>query len=322
MSGERDRPPELTAVRVMALLPPLRIEVDLYLPAAAGRAAVLYSGAANPPDAADLYKLLQRGILSVAVPRAQMKHLRAQWSCLADVVGLSPALRLEAAREFAKEDFAQAWRERSAGALVAHAAEFTERVVDICGTREEMVAALASLASHDRDTFAHVTNVCAYGVMLARTTGIDDPADLLRIGQACLLHDIGKRSIHRDILQKPGALTEDERRTINDHPRLGFEELSRWPNLTMAQWLVAYQHHERLDGSGYPVGLVGDEITPWAQLCSVVDVFDALTSRRKYRKQASAAEVMEHLRANVGTQFSGNFVHAWSDLLAGETVGV
>lgn len=308
---------DLTPVRIMAIYPPVKIDVDLYLPEAKGRPIRLYASAANPPKATDLDKLCARGIFSLLVPRIQVGALRAQLQSLSfSSEQLAPSVRLEWAREAVKEDFARAWREKLPTALVKHAAEFSQKVVDVCHSRDEMVSALASLAAHDRDTFAHISNVCVYSIFLARSAGITDNEQLLRIGQAGLLHDIGKRSVRADILQKPGPLTDEERREINQHPRLGFEELVGLPNLTRDQLLTVYQHHERLDGSGYPVGLVGDEICKMAQLCAVVDVFDAFTARRSYRQAVCLEEALATIRFGAGIHFSAEYVECWTELVA------
>ncbi|MBA4016524.1 MAG: hypothetical protein C0483_04995 [Pirellula sp.] len=311
---------DLTPVRILALYPPVNIDVDLYLPESKGRATCLYASAGNSPKATDLDKLCARGIFSLLVPRAQARTLRAQLRSLsASSEQLAPSVRLECAREAVKEDFARAWCEKLPIALVKHAADFSQQVVDVCRSRDEMVSALASLAAHDRDTFAHISNVCVYSIFLARSAGINDDEQLLRIGQAGLLHDIGKRLIRTDILQKPGPLTDDERREINQHPRLGFEELAGLPNLTRDQLLTVYQHHERLDGSGYPVGLVGDEICEMAQLCAVVDVFDAFTARRSYRQAVCIEDALATIRRGAGIHFSAEYVECWTELVARTT---
>ena len=165
--------------------------------------------------------------------------------------------------------------------------------------------------SGDGDTFSHITNVCVYSVMLARSLGIQDQKELVGIGQAALLHDVGKCSVSGDILRKPGRLTKPERELINDHPRQGFVRLCHRSDLNEGQLRMVYEHHEKIDGSGYPVGLTGPEIHWMARLCSVVDVFDALTGRRCYRKPTSYADAGDYLKQNAGSQFSPEFVECW-----------
>jgi HD-GYP domain-containing protein (c-di-GMP phosphodiesterase class II) len=81
------------------------------------------------------------------------------------------------------------------------------------------------------------------------------------------------------------------------------------------QLMVVYQHHERIDGSGYPVGFQGDEIHPWARMLAIVDVFDAITGRRPYRKSAASSEAMEYICSNAGTHFDPEMVACWKSIM-------
>jgi HD-GYP domain-containing protein (c-di-GMP phosphodiesterase class II) len=255
-------------------------------------------------------------VTTLCVPWDQSEELRAALREAAESnAALPPDCRLEIAREAVREDFSSAWRSRDPDALVTRAAEFSQTVVDVCRSEEAMTAALASLVVHDADTFAHVSNVCMYSIMLARSLGVEHEDELLQIGQAGLLHDIGKRSIDTSILKKPGRLTPAERAVIANHPRLGFEELCHRPDLTREQLLTVYQHHERIDGSGYPVGFVGEEICWMARLCAVVDVFDALTGRRVYRQAASPQDALTLLRQRAGTDYWPEYVKCWTSLV-------
>ena len=312
---------QLTAVRVKALYPPVCVDVDLYLPSTQNHKPRLYSVAGTPPTAYDLDRLMQSGRTTLYVPYDQMTHFREQLQALASSgIAMPPQVRLDVAREAVKEDFSRAWQSRRPDSLIRHAADFSQQVVDVCHDREEMTSILASLAAHDGDTFAHISNVCIYAVMLARALGVEREAELLEVGQAALLHDVGKRSIRPDILKKPGSLTPAEREAINDHPRLGFEELCLLPGLSRAQLLTVYQHHERRDGSGYPVRLLGDDINWMAQLVAVVDVFDALTARRRYRQPVAAENAIEFVRRGSGKHFSPEYVECWTELVNGAAI--
>jgi HD-GYP domain-containing protein (c-di-GMP phosphodiesterase class II) len=222
---------------------------------------------------------------------------------------------VEAAREMLKESMAQAWQNQETHGLVSQAGEFGTAVVESCCDREDYAAIVSAVMAHDGDTFSHITNVCVYSVMLARCVGIVNEKELVAIGQAALLHDVGKCAVSTDILRKPGRLTKAERELINDHPRQGFIRLCRRDDVDEGQLRMVYEHHERVDGSGYPVGLIGSEIHWMARLCSVVDVFDALTGRRCYRKPASHVDAADFLQQNAGSHFSPEFVECWNQNL-------
>jgi len=166
-------------------------------------------------------------------------------------------------------------------------------------------------AEHDYTTFTHLINVASYCVLLAQKLGIQGERELEEIAIGGMLHDIGKRMLPRRVLTKPGALTPSERERFRQHPQKGYEELYRRKDLSLSQLMMVYQHHERWDGEGYPVQLVGAEIHPMARLIAVVDVFDALTSTRSYRTGLSTSEVLDHLQARAGTHFDEEMVRCW-----------
>lgn len=175
---------------------------------------------------------------------------------------------------------------------------------------------LFGLLAHDDSTYTHCVNVSVYSVMLARRLAIRRPEDLRDVALGGLLHDIGKRHIQKRILNKPGSLSDKERETIKQHPLLGFRELARHKELSWSALMMIYQHHERPDGSGYPVGIGGEEINLFAELCSVADIFHALTSLRPYRRPLSLADACTHLKKLVAEgAVSGDMVRCWTSVL-------
>ena len=174
---------------------------------------------------------------------------------------------------------------------------------------------LFRMARHDFTTFAHVTNVAAYCVVLAEQMRIVDTQELEQIATAAMLHDLGKRHIPTNILTKPARLTPAERDLIETHPTRGYEELCCRSELTTGQLMMVYQHHEHIDGRGYPVGVLGHDIHPWAKMLAVVDVFDAMTGKRPYRRPASALEAMRFIELCAGTQLDEEVVRCWASAM-------
>jgi HD-GYP domain-containing protein (c-di-GMP phosphodiesterase class II) len=174
---------------------------------------------------------------------------------------------------------------------------------------------LFRLARHDFNTFTHVTNVAVYAVLLADRLGLCSDGDLEQIAKAAILHDLGKRLIPARILTKPGKLDPEERAIIETHPQRGYEELCSRPDMSFEQLMIVYQHHERMDGSGYPVGLHGDEIHPWARMLAIVDVFDARTGTRPYRRPATAQNAMDYICKRAGTLFDPEMAACWKSIM-------
>jgi putative nucleotidyltransferase with HDIG domain len=169
-----------------------------------------------------------------------------------------------------------------------------------------------ALDLRDKETEGHTQRVTILTQRLARSMGIEGDA-LVHITRGALLHDIGKMAIPDGILLKPGQLTEDERMLIQKHPVYAYEMLSPIAFLVPAID-IPYCHHEKWDGSGYPRGLRGKEIPFAARIFPVVDVWDALTSNRPYRRAMPQYEVRARIKADSGKHFDPVVVDAFMEL--------
>ncbi|WP_307719394.1 HD-GYP domain-containing protein [Paenibacillus xylaniclasticus] len=157
----------------------------------------------------------------------------------------------------------------------------------------DVVSMLLLLNSKDDYTYQHSVQVGMLSYYLASWLGYSEE-EALNIGQAGFLHDIGKCRINEQILNKPGRLTDEEFAEIKRHPTYGYEIITNSMNNTLAA-LVAAQHHERVDGTGYPQGLKGDEIHPAAKIVAVVDVYSAMISMRVYRERRDLLYVLKEI---------------------------
>ncbi len=155
---------------------------------------------------------------------------------------------------------------------------------------------------------AHLRRVAAYAQLLALKYGLSMEEAKL-VAQVSPIHDIGKWMIPAHILQKPSALDAGEWEIMKSHALAGYEILkdSKVEVLQMAS-IVAIQHHEKYDGSGYPSGLKGQEIHIYSRITTVADVFDALGSARSYKKSWADTEIVEYFRANRETHFDPDLV--------------
>ncbi|HJR81068.1 MAG TPA: HD domain-containing phosphohydrolase [Anaerolineales bacterium] len=169
-----------------------------------------------------------------------------------------------------------------------------------------------ALDLRDKETEGHTQRVTILTHRLARSMGVSD-AELVHITRGALLHDIGKMAIPDGILLKPGQLTDEERKLIQKHPIYAYEMLSPIDFLVPAID-IPYCHHEKWDGTGYPRGLKGDEIPFAARIFPIIDVWDALTSDRPYRKAMPHDEVRRLVEADSGKHFDPLVVEAFLDL--------
>jgi PAS domain S-box-containing protein len=170
-----------------------------------------------------------------------------------------------------------------------------------------------ALDLRDRETEGHTQRVTEMTIRLARELGCTDE-ELLHIRRGALLHDMGKMGIPDEILQKPGPLTDEEWVIMRRHPLYAYQMLSPISYLNQAL-IIPYYHHERWDGTGYPHGLKGEEIPLFARLFAVVDVWDALSSDRPYRKRIPPKEVAEYLEKEAGKLFDPSIVEKFLPLI-------
>lgn len=184
---------------------------------------------------------------------------------------------------------------------------------DLAYANMGMLAALGSaVARRDRGTNAHNYRVTIYAIHLAKALGLS-PEQVRGLIKGAFLHDVGKIGIADAILRKPGRLTPEETRVMRAHVRYGVEIVGKF------EWLkdaldVVQCHHERVDGNGYPAGLQGDEIPIAARIFAVVDVFDALTTRRPYKAPIPLEETMRNLEAGRGRSFDPAVLDAFESL--------
>jgi PAS domain S-box-containing protein/putative nucleotidyltransferase with HDIG domain len=174
-----------------------------------------------------------------------------------------------------------------------------------------------ALDLRDRETEGHTQRVTTKTEELARALGFTDK-EITHIRRGALLHDMGKMGIPDEILQKPGPLTDDEWVIMRRHPEMAYQMLSQIKYLKEAI-IIPYYHHERWDGSGYPHKLKGEDIPLQARLFAVVDVWDALSSDRPYRKKMAHKEVIEYLKKETGILFDPQVMEKFLPLITGQS---
>ena len=166
---------------------------------------------------------------------------------------------------------------------------------------------LGVLHTKDRDTANHSIEVSILSVEIARQLKL--PAGRLDdLRTAARMHDLGKLGVPNQILNKPGALDEDEFRIVKTHPIVGAELLNSWGLSGPAE--IVRQHHERIDGGGYPRGLRGEDISLEARIIHVADAYSAMTHDRPYRKAMTRDDAYTELARHVGSQFDADVVAA------------
>jgi HD-GYP domain-containing protein (c-di-GMP phosphodiesterase class II) len=177
-------------------------------------------------------------------------------------------------------------------------------VVSLILNDEVTLYYLLDITSHDFYTYTHSVSVGVLGIALAKALFENSDAhDMQALGVGFFLHDIGKVGINQAIIMKPGILTANEIEEMRRHPLLGYKLLQETKHLTEESKTIVLQHHERIDGTGYPHRLRGENIHIYGRICSIADVFEALTSNRPYRQRQSPFVALKIMQEEMSHHF-------------------
>ncbi len=192
-----------------------------------------------------------------------------------------------------------------------------DATVEFLLTGKEAFLSLMATCSFDYRTYTHSVNVGIFSVALAQSLGFSTE-DLLEIGTAAIVHDIGKTRISPTILNKPSPLSENEWKIMKRHPEWGVETLKGRSELTPRMERIVRNHHEKLDGTGYPDGLHLGEIDPVLRIVTICDVFDALTTNRAYKGALSTYDTLQLMRREMKGQIDFDILRDLIQLLKRE----
>ncbi len=304
-------------ISTLKFLPDLKW--DLYVMDDGNPVPLLFRSAGMPTTVDDFDKLERRGVEDLHLTNEDyascVEQLKSGLDDLLQRDDIPPEHRCGLLQAAVAVEVEKSFCLIQADAAVESSHGIAEMITKVVGSANVVPSALFGVMRHDFYTFSHITNVSSYGLLLAIHLGISDSKDLNDIAVGALLHDIGKRHTPPAILNKPSRLTENEFAIIKEHPQRGYEDVCERDDLRFEQLMMVYQHHERIDGRGYPVGLIGYEIHPWARLCAVVDVFDAITSCRPYRKAVEVEKVLEIMDKDAGQHLDAEMVRCWKSAM-------
>ncbi len=175
-------------------------------------------------------------------------------------------------------------------------------LIDEVLSNREILVNFTDIRNYDDYTFSHSVQVCVLSIITGISLGLDH-IRLKDLATGALIHDIGKTRVDKELLNKPGDLTPEEFVEIKRHAEHGFEILRANQEISLLSAHIAYQHHERWDGNGYPRRLREQEIHIYSRIVAIADVFDALVADRPYRKAYSTSQAVSLMRRMAGSQF-------------------
>ncbi|MBL4889066.1 MAG: HD-GYP domain-containing protein [Candidatus Lindowbacteria bacterium] len=193
-------------------------------------------------------------------------------------------------------------------------------LVDGSAGNQQVLSALVSLTHFDDALLAHTVNSTVYAILIGQALGMPNN-ELYELAECCLLHDVGMCGVSPKIWRKKEKLSELEMLDIHKHTLYGADMLEKIPGLCFEAQIVAYQHHERWDGSGYPKEKSGDRIHEYARIVGLVDVYTAMTASRTYRDKILGYDAMKHVLSSTNSLFDPKIVKTFLSVMSLYPVG-
>lgn len=288
--------------------------VDLYLKHPSSLQPTLYCAAGAALSGADLARLLRQGVRHLYAPLDQHHRFAAALLSALDDDRAAGRANTRSVRQSCSTILEEALRSGGPES-VRSVVDLSEALAGWLADDPATTLQLLDLAGHDYRTATHMLHVGVGAGALAMRVRPGDADLLLDVVQGGLLHDLGKRGVDERILNKQGPLAADEWRIIQRHPEEGVRRLEGCDGVRPGAIDVVRDHHERLDGRGYPQGVEAPMIGLPARICAIVDVFDAVTASRPYRKPIHPLDALDLMREGVAAHFDPEVFAAWEAIV-------
>jgi putative nucleotidyltransferase with HDIG domain len=208
----------------------------------------------------------------------------------------------------------EAMEDARSGDLIERSSAMIDNTVSFLYNDSESFDYLMRISSYDYYTYTHSVNVFVFMTALAQRLGysLEEVKDA---SQGALLHDVGKSELDPAIIQSKGALTDEQWVQMKLHPVYGYDILVEQGVTNDVILDVVRHHHEKIDGSGYPDGLAGDEISHWSRICTIADIFDAMTTRRSYKDVKNSFKTLRIMNDEMAGQIDMDFFKEFITLM-------
>ncbi|KMT65546.1 HD-GYP domain-containing protein [Catenovulum maritimum] len=198
--------------------------------------------------------------------------------------------------------------------------EFTSSMIDSIFRNQDALTCMTRIREKDAYLYEHSLNVSILMAMFARHLDMDKE-QIEMLSQAAFLHDMGKILIPDEILHKPGKLTDDEFKIMREHVNYGIKTLAETPGIPAELIEIVGMHHEKLNGTGYPNGLKAEQITQAGRMITIVDIYDAMTAERVYKKGMLPSAAFKIMQSMVPDEIDGNLLHQFIRCVGVHPVG-
>ena len=278
---------EYTSISGDALLEGAEVEFDLFLRADAGESSnyVLYcrSGEDLSPERRE--ELLNKHADRLCISTEDIdKYIEYQEKNLKKILNdenKSTREKSGIVYQVATKVVADLLENPKSGKNMERISEWVTNTVSHILQDDNTFSSLLGVTAHDYQIYTHSVNTSVLGLLFGKHLSFQ-PEELARIGSGLLLHDIGKLAIPLNVVNKPGHLTGEEFKAMKKHPKAGLEILEHRSSVNVLSLKIVIQHHENYDGTGYPYGISGKDIHLFARMARIIDVYDAMTTKRSY----------------------------------------
>jgi HD-GYP domain-containing protein (c-di-GMP phosphodiesterase class II) len=265
-------------------------------------------------------RLMDHGVKFIYIKIADQSRFRTQTEQQLEQLAIDPAVAVAEKSAIVYETSVELVNEllsEPEGVINSPRIEKVSRAITtLVMNNDNAFTHLFAASHHDFYTATHMVNVATWMVPLAYALGHRDQDELNHICQAGLLHDMGKVQVPEAVLNKAGKLSDDDWAQIRKHPEAGVEYLKNFDGVHPLVLTVALQHHERLDGTGYPHRLTDKQIDPISKICAVVDSFDAMTAFRPFKERTLGVDqALEILKKETPAKYDPQVLEAWISLL-------
>lgn len=308
---------EFIPISVATLTPTDSVGLDLYQKESNSNRLALYRSSRFPLSGDDIHRLQGRGVRHLFInenSRGQYQQYLRSITSSAQQKAVPFSVRIGAMAEVVRDVMETSFESQSLDSVIGASKKLGEMAADLILDERFVPKNLFDVLHDDHSIVTHSTNVAFYCGVLAANLGCSD-AEVQQIISGGLIHDLGKVSIDEQVLHCPGKLEELEMNKVKTHPTIGFRRVADRSDLSTGQLMMIYQHHEKVDGTGYPVFCVKDEIHRWAQICAVTDVYEALTSCRPYREPMSRSRAINLMQRDSGTHFDPEILKCWTKII-------
>jgi putative nucleotidyltransferase with HDIG domain len=277
-------------IRVESIVTDLPLPYDIYLFVADRYTHFRKIGEVITSDR--MKGLLEHHLKEIYVPSEQHNLYRESLRKMVQNEDLKPEIRGKFIKETAFTHITDLFTQPDVSKLASESVGLVEDMVNFITTDISAAVSLMGLSTHDYYTYNHCVNVSVYTISIAKRVIGEDKKLLMTAGLGGLLHDLGKREISQEIINKPGKLNDNEWVEMKKHPVHGKQILDNVSTVPEDSKRMVFEHHEHLDGTGYPRGITEENIAKLSRIAAIADVFDALTTKRSYKEAVTADEAL------------------------------